>query len=180
VAVPVATGLALGSVHLGRLGRAVGTLALVPLAVSAVTVAFGIVLAFDSPPLQWRDDKWMLPVVHAMVALPLVHRVVSPAIAAVRPGQREAARVLGASPVRALVDVDLAQSGRAVAAGAGLAAAVSIGEFGASTLLARSESATVPVMLGRLAGRVGDVPQQASQAIAALMGIVVVGMMARA
>lgn len=180
IAVPAATALAAGGTHLGRPGRVLGAVALGPLVVSSITLAFGIVLAFDTAPFAWRDDPWLLPVIHAMIALPLVHRIVAPAIGAVAPSQRDAARVLGATPLRAILDVDLAQSRRAVAAGAGLAAAVSVGEFGASTMLARSGSSTVPVVIGRLAGRAGDVPQQASQALAALMGLVVVGLMARA
>jgi thiamine transport system permease protein len=41
-------------------------------------------------------------------------------------------------------------------AAGGLAAAVSLGEFGAATLLSRTDSPTVPVQIERLLGKPGE------------------------
>jgi thiamine transport system permease protein len=54
-----------------------------------------------------------------------------------------------------------------IAAG-GLAAAVSLGDFGAASVLARADSPTVPVLIERLLGRPGD----ASFGIAACLSVV--------
>lgn len=179
LAVPMAVAAALATVHL-RHGRLVSVFSLLPLVVSSVTLGFGIVLAFDRAPLDWRGSAWMLPVVHALVALPLAVRVLIPALAGVDERQREAARVLGAGGWRTFVDIDLRQSRGAILGASGLAASVSLGEFGATSLLARRDSATLPLVIGRLAGRVGDLPQQGAYALAVVMAVVVIGVSARA
>lgn len=179
LAVPMAIATALATVHLHR-GRLVSAFTLLPLVVSSVTLGFGLVLAFDRAPLDWRGSVWMLPVVHSLVALPLAVRVLTPAFAGIDERQREAARVLGAGGWRTFVDVDLRQSRGAILGASGLAASVSLGEFGATSLLARRDSSTLPLVIGRLAGRVGDLPQQSAYAIAVVMAVVVIGASARA
>lgn len=179
LALPLATAAAAATVHL-RHGKVLGQLTLLPLVVSSVTLGFGMVLAFDTAPVHWRDDVWLLAVVHALVALPLAVRVLVPAFAAVDDRQRQAARVLGAGHLRTFVDVDIRQSRGALLSAAGLAAAVSLGEFGATSLLARRDGATLPLVIARLAGRVGDLPQQSAYALAVVMAVAVVGVSASA
>jgi thiamine transport system permease protein len=57
-----------------------------------------------------------------------------------------------------------------VVASAGLAAAVSLGEFGAASFLARVGSPTVPVQIVRLLGR----PGEQSVGVAAVLAVVLV------
>jgi len=64
--------------------------------------------------------------------------------------------VLGAAPRRRFVDIDLRLLRPALIAAAGLVAAVSLGEFGAASMLSRSETETMPVTIARLLGRTGD------------------------
>ena len=85
-----------------------------------------------------------------MVALPLVVRTVVPVLRSVDDRQRQAAASLGAGPWRVLLTVDLPVAWRSLLAAAGFAFAVSLGEFGATSFLAREDRPTLPVVIYRL------------------------------
>jgi thiamine transport system permease protein len=138
-----------------RLGRAADTLLTLPLGVSAVTVGLGLLVALDQPPLDLRGDPLLVPLAHALIGVPFVLRGLVPVLRAVDPRLREAAGVLGAGPWRRLRDVDLALAGRALLVAAAFAFAISLGEFGATTMVARADTPTVTVAIGRYLGRPG-------------------------
>ncbi|MCU1496050.1 MAG: iron transporter permease [Acidimicrobiales bacterium] len=143
-------------VHGGRRrGRALDLALMVPLGTSAVTVGFGILLALDEPPLDLRSSRLVVPVAQALVGIPFVVRSLVPALRAVDPRQREAAAVLGASPWRARLAVDAPVVARTLLVGAAFAFAISLGEFGATSFLARPDAPTVPVAMFRLLGQPG-------------------------
>ncbi len=140
----------------GRRGLAVLDGAfMLPLGISAVTVGFGFLVTLDRPPLDLRSSPVLIPIAQAMVALPLVVRTVAPALRAIDDRQRQAAAALGASPLRVLLTVDLPVVWRPVLAGTGFALAVSMGEFGATSFLARPDNPTLPVVVYGLIGRPG-------------------------
>jgi thiamine transport system permease protein len=95
-------------------------------------------------------------VAQALVALPLVVRTLVPVLDAVDDRQRQAAASLGAGPLRAFLAVDLPVVRRPLLAAAGFAFAVSLGEFGATSFLARDEHPTLPVVIFQLIGRPGS------------------------
>ena len=138
---------------------------MLPLGVSAVTLGFGFLITLDQPPLDFRDSPLLVPVAQALVALPLVVRTLAPVLASIDDRQRQAATSLGASPLRALVTVDLALLRAPLLAAAGFAFAVSLGEFGATSFLARDDRPTVPVVIYRLLGHPGS--QNYAMALAA-------------
>ena len=141
-----------------RGGRATGFLDglfMLPLGVSAVTVGFGFLITLDRPPLDLRSSAVLVPIAQAMVALPLVVRTVAPVLRSIDDRQRQAAASLGAGPLRVFLGVDLPIAWRALLAGAGFAFAVSLGEFGATSFLARDDSPTLPVVIYRLIGQPG-------------------------
>lgn len=135
-----------------RLARGADTLLALPLGTSAVTVGLGFLVALDAPPLDLRDSPWLVPLAHAVIGVPFVVRAVAPAFRAVDPRLRQAAAILGARPWRVWRDVDLALAGRAIFVAAGFAFAVSMGEFGATSVLARADTPTVTVTIERLLG----------------------------
>ncbi|NYG53842.1 ABC transporter permease [Nocardioides perillae] len=139
-----------------RVRAGLDALFVLPLGVSAVTLGFGFLITLDRPPLDLRDSPLLVPLAQALVALPLVVRTVAPVLAAVDDRQRQAAATLGAAPWRALLVVDLPVVRRPVLAAAGFAFAVSLGEFGATSFLAREESPTLPVVVFRLLGSPGE------------------------
>jgi thiamine transport system permease protein len=53
-------------------------------------------------------------------------------------------------------EVDLPLVRRAVLVAAGFAFAISLGEFGATTVIARADAPTVPIAIDRLLGRPGS------------------------
>jgi thiamine transport system permease protein len=130
-------------------------LAMLPLGASAVMLGFGFVIAFDAPPLDLRSWPWLVPVVQSLVAAPFVVRIAAPALRAIDPRLREAAAVLGASPARSWREIDLPLALRAFGVAAGFAFAVSLGEFGATVFVARSDRPTLPVAIFRFLGRPG-------------------------
>lgn len=140
---------------LQRVARAFDGLFMLPLGVSAVTVGFGFLVTLDQPPLDLRGSPWLVPIAQALVALPLVVRTVVPVLRSIDVRQREAAATLGATPLRVMTSVELPLARRAVLAAAGLAFAVSLGEFGATSFLARPEAPTLPVLIYRLISRPG-------------------------
>ena len=139
--------------------RAVGTLdamVMLPLGISAVTVGFGFLIALDTPPLDLRSSPLLIPIAQAMVTIPLVVRMVLPVLRAADDRLRQAAAVLGAGPIRVWCSVDLPIMSRALAGAGAFAFAVALGEFGATTFIARPENPTLPVVIGRLISRPGS------------------------
>jgi thiamine transport system permease protein len=123
---------------------------MLPLGVSAVTLGFGFLVTLNQPPLDLRSSPILVPIAQALVALPLVIRTVLPVLRGIDPRLREAAAVLGATPGRIVRDVDLAVVARPALAASGLAFAVALGEFGATTFLSRPDHPTLPVVIYRL------------------------------
>lgn len=145
----------------GRVARratgALDTVMMLPLGVSAVTVGFGFLIALDRPPLDLRGSALLVPIAQAMVATPLVVRMVLPVLRAADDRLRQAAAVLGAGPVRVWASVDARIMARAAAGAAAFALATGLGEFGATTFVARPETITLPVVIGRLITRPGPI-----------------------
>ncbi len=138
----------------GRTGRAFDTFLMLPLGTSAVTIGFGLLVALDWP-IDLRTSLLLVPVAHALVATPFVVRSTLPVLRSIRGRLREAAAVLGASPTRAWREVDLPLTARALLVGAAFAFAVSVGEFGATSFLARPSSPTLPIAIFRLLAKPG-------------------------
>jgi thiamine transport system permease protein len=128
---------------------------MLPLGVSAVTLGFGFLITLDEPPVNLRDSPLLVPVAQALVALPLVVRTLAPVLGSIDDRQRQAAASLGAGPLRVLATVDLPVVWKPLLAAAGFAFAVSLGEFGATSFLARDEHPTLPVVIFQLIGRPG-------------------------
>ena len=145
-----------------------------PLGTSAVTLGFGYLIAFSRPPLNWITSPFMVPIVHALIAFPFVLRSVLPALRGIRPSIREAAATLGTPPGQIWQHIDLPLIARSLAVGAAFAFTISIGEFGATLLIARTEYATIPVVLYRYLSQPGLA--NAGQALA--MSVLLMGLCA--
>lgn len=144
------------STRWGRAGLSAGDAAfMLPLGVSAVTVGFGFLITLDRPPLDLRTSPVLVPIAQAMVAIPLVVRVLLPTLRGIDPRQQEAAAALGASPWRVLGTIDLPVLGRGLGLAIGFAFSTSLGEFGATSFLSRPDHMTLPVAIGRLISRPG-------------------------
>ncbi len=171
VATALALALALPAVRAvaRRPGGASDRLLLLPLGVSSTTIGLGLLLAVGRPPLDLRRAWWMVPVAQALVALPLVVRVVLPALRSVPDSVLDAAALSGAGPSQRWWRVELPLVRRAVAAGAGLALVACLGEFGATVFLARTSRPTVPVAIERLMSRPGGAGFGQAMALACVL-----------
>jgi len=150
-----------------------------PLGVSAVTLGFGFLVAFNREPIDLRGSWLILVVAHSLVAYPFVIRSVLPVLQGMPPHLKEAAALLGASPVSVFRHIELPIIGRALLVGATFAFAVSVGAFGASMLLVRPEFTTIPVAIFRLLSQPGE--SNLGQALAMstlLMMVVAIGFVA--
>ena len=155
---------------------AADALFMLPLGVSAVILGYGFLVAFNRPPVDLRASWVLLVVAHSLVAYPFVIRSILPVLRGMNPNLREAAAMLGASPARAFVHVDLPIVSRALLVGATFAFAISMGEFGASLLIVRPEHTTMPVAIFRFLSQPGG--EKLGEALAMsslLMAVVAVG-----
>ncbi len=152
VAVGAATSVAIAA--RGRAATTIDRLVLLPLGTSAVTIGLGFLVALDWP-IDLRTSRALVPLAHALVAVPFVTRTMAPALAAVPNRLREAAAVLGATPAQAWRRVEWPIVARAALVGAGFAFAISIGEFGATAFVARPADPTLPLLVFRALGRPG-------------------------
>lgn len=196
VAVVLALGLGLISASLlvrppqanrpaGRFGvvpllhRLFDPLLMLPLGASAVTLGFGFIIALDEPPLNLRASPWLVPLAHTLVAFPFVVRALLPALRGIRPSLREAAVLLGANPLWVWREVDLPIVSRALLVGAVFAFTISLGEFGATALIARPQTPTIPVAIYRFLGQPGALNYGQALAMSSLLMLVcAVGMIA--
>lgn len=138
-----------------QLGRLLDPLFMLPIATSAVTLGLGFLVALDEPPLNLRSSILLVPIAHALVAVPFVLRSVLPASRGIGSSLREAAATLGADNWRVWREVDWPLLRGALLVGAVFAFTISMGEFGATVFLARPQTPTMPVAIFRFLGQPG-------------------------
>ena len=145
---------------------------MLPLSTSAVTLGFGFIIALNKPPLNLRSSWVLVPIAHTLVALPFVIRSLLPALRGLPRQLKEAAFMLGASPLKAFRHVELPIISRAVLVGAVFAFSVSLGEFGATAFVARPQTPTMPVAIYQFLGRVGTMNYGQAMAMSTLLMLV--------
>jgi len=158
----------------GRLERILDPLIILPLGASAVMLGLGFILTFG----RLLTSPWLVPLAHTLVALPFVIRTLQPGFASIPEGLRQAAASLGASPFRVWQAVDWPIIRRATLAAATFAFTISLGEFGATSLLARPEYPTIPVAIYRFLSQPGGLNYGQAMAMATvLMSIAFLGIL---
>ena len=141
---------------------------MLPLGASAVTLGLGYILAFN----RWLYAPLLVPLAHTTLALPFVIRSLQPALASIPQRLRDAAAVLGASPRQVWRSVDLPIITRAVAAAGVFAFTVSLGEFGATSMLARPENPTMTTAIARFLSQPGGLNYGQAMAMATILLVV--------
>jgi thiamine transport system permease protein len=155
-----------------RWGRLVALFAIIPLGISAATLGLGMLLSFGRPPIDLRGTGLLIPLAHSLVAIPLVVAVMVPALRSIDPRIHEVAATLGARPTRAFFTAYGPTLRTIMIAAGGLACAVSLGEFGAASFLARTGAPTVPLAIVRLVSR----PGEQSYGVAAVMSVILIAL----
>ncbi|HIE57692.1 MAG TPA: iron ABC transporter permease [Anaerolineales bacterium] len=162
-----------------KVSRALDPLLMLPLGTSAVTLGLGFIVALDTPPLDLRASPLLIPIAHTLVAFPFVVRSLTPALRSIQPKLRQAAAVLGATPRQALWHVEFPLIARAALVAAVFAFTISIGEFGATALVARPEYPTIPIVIYRYLSHPGWLNYGQAMALSTiLMTVTLLGMLA--
>jgi thiamine transport system permease protein len=117
----------------------------------------------------FRGGWLAVPLVQAVMATPLVIRIVHPALVSLGAGFREDAMMAGANnwQIWRLVEAPLLSP--VLRSAAVYAALVSLGEFGAASLLSYGDQATLPVVLYQLISRPGEQNYAMAMAACALL-----------
>lgn len=159
----------------GRLEKNLDPILILPLGASAVTLGLGFIVSFNRP-IPLLTGNWslltspvILPLAHTLVALPFAIRTLQPALASIPDRLRQAASSLGASPFRVWQNVDWPILRRAALSAATFAFTISLGEFGATSLLARPEYPTIPIAIYRFLSQPGGLNYGQAMAMATLL-----------
>lgn len=130
---------------LRALARAVYQL---PIALPALVLAFGFVLVFSSDALPWLGSIWLLIAGHTVLCLPyFLQTVVADMRRLGLAALEDAAQSLGSSALQRFLHVLLPALRHSILSGLIVVAALSIGEFQFSNLVAGFLNRTYPVVL---------------------------------
>ncbi len=147
-------------------------LMMLPLGASAITLGLGFIITFNRPPFSTMRFPILIPIAHSLVALPFIVRTLSPALRNIPTSLRNAARVLGASPIKVWREVDLPLLAPSLLVSTIFALTISLGEFGASTFLVRPDYPTMPVAIFRYISQPGALNYGQALAMSTLLMLV--------
>lgn len=144
----------------------------VPFVMPTIVVAFGFIaligpegvandalrwaFRLDEPPIRLMNTLWIILLAHVFYNYAVVVRIVSALWANLDPRLDEAARTLGASPVRSVATVTLPLLAPAIASAALLVFLFSFTSFGVVLVLGGSKYATVEVEIYNLTAKLLD------------------------
>jgi len=134
-----------------------------------VTLGLGFLITFNKPPLDVSSFPLLIPLAHSLVALPFVVRTIQPALASIPASLGESAASLGASPWQVWRKVELPIIHRAIMVGVIFSFTLSLGEFGATSFLARPDTPTLPVAIYRFLSQPGAMNYGQAMAMATLL-----------
>jgi thiamine transport system permease protein len=142
---------------------------LAPLGVSSVVLGFGFLVSFDSEWFPLRSSWLIVPLAQALIAVPMVIRLVYPALVSIGKEPIEQASLDGASSWQTWRFVESGMIKGVLLTALGYAAIISVGEFGASTFLAYGSEGTIPTLLFRLIARPGEQNYGMAMAVSAIL-----------
>ena len=142
---------------------------LAPLGVSSVVLGFGFLVSFDAQWFPLRSSWLIVPLAQALIALPMVIRLVYPALVSIGKEPIENASLDGASSWQTWRFVESGMIKGVLLTAVGYAAIISVGEFGASSFLAYGSQGTIPTLLFRLISRPGEQNYGMAMAVSAIL-----------
>lgn len=131
-----------------RVRALAGALYQLPVALPPLVLAFGFILVFSSDTLPWLGSLWLLAAGHVVLGLPyFLHAVVSDMQRLGLHQLEEAAESLGSTGLQRYLHIVLPALRHSILSGLIVVAALSIGEFQFSNLVAGFLNRTYPVVL---------------------------------
>ncbi|HEY4007011.1 MAG TPA: ABC transporter permease subunit [Pseudonocardia sp.] len=131
----------------GPVRRLILGLCHLPIAVPSVVIGLGLLIAFNRAPVLLGGTRWIVIAAHAVLVLAFTVSTVTAGLDRLDPDYELAARSLGAGPARVLLRVRLPLLLPSLAAAAGLAVALSMGELGATIMIYPPSWRTLPVTI---------------------------------
>ena len=147
------------------------TAAYLPLVISPVTVAFGLLLLYP----QWSASLPLLLAAYALLAYPFVAKSLTAGLDSLPAHLEQAAASLGARPLRVLWRVTLPLVLPALRRGMAFAAATALGEFAVSLFLSRPEWTTLTTLIYQHLNLAGDAARDAAWVLSALLMLLALG-----
>jgi thiamine transport system permease protein len=145
--------------------------AFLPLMVSPITVAFGLLLLYPT----LTASPWLIVVAYTLLAFPFIAKSLASGLDALPPNCIHAARTLGASPWRTFLRVSLPLLHSALRRGVAFASATAMGEFAVSLFLSRPEFTTLSTLIYQRLGRPGSANLEAALMLSGLLVVLSMG-----
>jgi len=132
-----------------KLSQLLDIFTMLPFALSAAMIGLGVLLGIIKLDLNLTNKFWALPVLaHVMLTTPFVVRIMLPALRALDPIYFENAEVLGIKEWDRFFKIKLPMLKGSIIISIIFTLAMSLGEFGASFIVARnSDWVTLPVLI---------------------------------
>ena len=142
---------------------------LMPVGISSVVLGLGLLITFGDGPLPLRDSWLVVPIAQSVLAIPLVIRLVYPALATLDREPLEAAELDGAGRWRRWLSIETPLLRQTLITAAGFTAIISLGEFGTASLLTYGGQSTIPTVLYQLISRPGPQNYGMAMAVSAIL-----------
>ncbi len=146
LAVPLAYSLYHQARHKGGIWAKM--ISAMPVAVPVITLGFGYIIVFNTDTFPWLGTLPLLIVAHSILTLPYLTNTLLTDLRHLNLDVLEkAAATLGASSMRQFTTIVVPNLSHSLLSGLVMVAAISIGEFGLSNLLAGFQTRTYPIVL---------------------------------
>lgn len=122
-------------------------LVMLPTSLPGVVLGLGVLLAYHRSPVDLSDSLAIVIIVQLGLVVPFCYRMNVAALKQDIPVLREAAASLGASPAMVLAKVVIPMLEPSIRASIALALAVSLGDLGATLMVAPPSLRTVPIVV---------------------------------
>jgi thiamine transport system permease protein len=139
----------------GPFARAMDILFQMPVGISSVVLGLGYLVCFGGGLFPLRSSWLVTPIAQSLLSIPLVIRMVHPAITSIDNQLRETASTESATPSQIWWLIEMPIIRNVVLIATGYAAVIAIGEFGAANFLAYGDQGTLPTVLYQLISRPG-------------------------
>jgi thiamine transport system permease protein len=153
----------------GRVAWAARAVSTTSLAISPALLGFGMLLLFRSGPLDLRVSPLRIPIAQSLLALPFAIFVIHTAHRQVPEDRRQIARMLGAGAVRRFWHVELRALRSSLRSASAIAFVIALGDVATTTLLARPNEPSLPLLIARCFSRPGSAAREAGIAAAVIL-----------